>query len=230
MTIYAAWESPTNEGTFYYTIGNRKQAGKGHWSREEKRWVTEHEWVVSQIEEAGERVLIYDEDDQLRVSLPKASTALESTSMSGPAEKEPQPVREAGDPTQVEVFPFIHKDLLEREAYGREEYGGPLVTNDGRDNDWDAYQEALDLVVYLRKGILERIQHKFVIERLHREIDRLQGQNNEMVREINDLRRKVTQERNNTALVQERLDNAGEVIKTQRAAIEEYKIGAPSAD
>lgn len=150
--------------------------------------------------------------------------------MSGPAEKEPQPVREAGDPTQVEVFPFIHRDLLEREAYGREEYGGPLVTNDGRDNDWDAYQEALDLVVYLRKGILERIQHKFVIERLHREIDRLQGQKNEMVREINDLRRKVTQERNNTALVQERLDNAGEVIKTQRAAIEEHKIGAPSAD
>ena len=77
--------------------------------------------------------------------------------MSGPAEKEPQPIR-TGMPEQEDVFPKVHSDLEEREAYGMKEYGGPLVTNDGRNNLWDAYQESLDLAVYLRKEIMEREQ------------------------------------------------------------------------
>jgi hypothetical protein len=116
--------------------------------------------------------------------------------MSGPAEREPMPVR-TGDPSQVEVFPFIHKDLLVREAYGREEYGGPLVTNDGRDNDWDAYQEALDLAVYLRKGILER-------KPLKEEIARLRTKVSDQDAKIADLTRKLAQSENNVRLLQEK--------------------------
>jgi hypothetical protein len=142
--------------------------------------------------------------------------------MSGPAEKEPQPGR-TGDPSQVEVFPFIHKDLLEREAYGREEYNGPLVTNDGRDNDWDAYQEALDLAVYLRKGILEREMFEARVATLHSAMGKQATRIAELVRANEEFRRRLEQEKNNTALVQERLDNATEVIKTQRAVIQEYK-------
>ncbi|MGL4445722.1 MAG: hypothetical protein ACRCU1_19010, partial [Alsobacter sp.] len=38
-----------------------------------------------------------------------------------------------------------------RDAQGRAKYGVPLCANDGRDTSLDAIQEALDLMVYLRK-------------------------------------------------------------------------------
>lgn len=120
--------------------------------------------------------------------------------MSGPAEHEPQPVR-TGEASQVEVFPVIHKDLFEREAYGREEYGGPLVTNDGRDNDWDAYQEALDLVVYLRKGLLEREAEKERVRHLEDEIALLRA----MVR---DRDAKIAGDANIIKLLWERLEES----------------------
>lgn len=142
----------------------------------------------------------------------------------GAAKKEPQPVRDHS-PDQIEVFPHVHKDLLEREAYGREEYGGPLVTNDGRDNDWDAYQEALDLAVYLRKGIIERTTRHFEVKQLKAEIAILEGSRSEMRHLLNEANRKLAVEKNNTALVQERLDNAQEVIKTQKATIKELLPG-----
>lgn len=79
--------------------------------------------------------------------------------MSGPAEHEPMPKR--NKPGQIEVFPHVHHDLMVREEYGRKEYGGPLVTEDGRSSLWDAYQEALDLAMYLRKLIIEEEQRVF---------------------------------------------------------------------
>lgn len=57
---------------------------------------------------------------------------------------------------QVEVFALVHDDLEARNRVGRREYGGSLLTNNGRDALWDAYEEALDLVVYLRQAIWER--------------------------------------------------------------------------
>ena len=39
---------------------------------------------------------------------------------------------------------------------GLERYGTKLQTFNGRDALWDAYQEALDLVMYLRQAIMER--------------------------------------------------------------------------
>jgi len=143
--------------------------------------------------------------------------------MSGPAEHEPQPVRQDGDPAQVEVFPFVHKDLLEREAYGRREYNGPLVTCDGRANKWDAYQEALDLVVYLRKDIMEEEQREWAVGALRAQLEAVVRQRDTLSRGLAELNRKLTQERNNTGLVQERLDNAQEILATQRAVIAEYK-------
>jgi hypothetical protein len=46
--------------------------------------------------------------------------------------------------------------LYERAWAGRQKYGTYLETGNGRDALWDAYQEALDLVMYLRQAILER--------------------------------------------------------------------------
>lgn len=56
----------------------------------------------------------------------------------------------------VNVFELVHDDLESRNRIGAREYGGPLLTNNGRDALWDAYEEALDLVVYLRQAIWER--------------------------------------------------------------------------
>jgi hypothetical protein len=40
-------------------------------------------------------------------------------------------------------------DMRERDAVGRQRYGVPLTSHNGRDHLMDAYAEALDLVVYL---------------------------------------------------------------------------------
>lgn len=43
----------------------------------------------------------------------------------------------------------LHRDMLARRAQGLARYGTPLQYDNGRDHWTDAYQEALDLVVYL---------------------------------------------------------------------------------
>jgi hypothetical protein len=53
------------------------------------------------------------------------------------------------------VWAFVIDDMRERDRVGRERYGTPLQPFNGRRSLVDAYQEALDLVVYLRQRILE---------------------------------------------------------------------------
>jgi hypothetical protein len=43
----------------------------------------------------------------------------------------------------------IIDDMRQRDAMGRERYGVPLTADNGRNHLVDAYQEALDLLVYL---------------------------------------------------------------------------------
>lgn len=56
--------------------------------------------------------------------------------------------------------PHIHRlviaDVLSRMEIGTERYGTPLQPFNGRDVLQDAYEEALDLAVYLRQAIYER--------------------------------------------------------------------------
>lgn len=48
------------------------------------------------------------------------------------------------------IFALIAKDAQERHEFGVKKYGVALVVKNGRDHLRDAYQEALDLLVYLR--------------------------------------------------------------------------------
>ena len=57
---------------------------------------------------------------------------------------------------EVEVWPLVIADMEERNNSATVKYGTPLMTNNGRDSLIDAYQEALDLCVYLRQAIEER--------------------------------------------------------------------------
>jgi hypothetical protein len=65
----------------------------------------------------------------------------------------PQPAPVEG---KKNVWPFVVWDIGDRVREGKSRYGTYLQTHNGRDALWDAYQEALDLVMYLRQEILER--------------------------------------------------------------------------
>ena len=65
----------------------------------------------------------------------------------------PQPNEEPG------IWQLVIADMRDRDQVGRQRYGTPLQAHNGRDALVDAlvdaYQEALDLVVYLRQAIEE---------------------------------------------------------------------------
>lgn len=65
---------------------------------------------------------------------------------------EPAPVRTDGQP----IWEMVVADMQTRDRAGREKYGTPLQAHNGRRPLIDAYQEALDLVVYLRQELAER--------------------------------------------------------------------------
>lgn len=54
------------------------------------------------------------------------------------------------------VWGLVMKDMIDRDQTGRQRYGVPLQPHNGRDALRDAYEEALDLAVYLRQAIYER--------------------------------------------------------------------------
>lgn len=54
------------------------------------------------------------------------------------------------------IWDLVIEDMKERDHVGRARYGRPLQAGNGRDALVDAYQEALDLAVYLRQAIEER--------------------------------------------------------------------------
>lgn len=69
----------------------------------------------------------------------------------------PQPMPEGDGPL---VLPFVIQDLKDRSDLGLSRYGTRLRAHNGRNALWDAYQEALDLVMYLRQAILEMDGHE----------------------------------------------------------------------
>ncbi|MFA5722585.1 MAG: hypothetical protein WC940_03420 [Candidatus Paceibacterota bacterium] len=65
----------------------------------------------------------------------------------------PEPKPLAGT---LRVLEFVVQDFKDRAEFGFKKYQTYLKTNNGRDALMDAYQEAIDLVMYLRQAILER--------------------------------------------------------------------------
>ncbi len=73
---------------------------------------------------------------------------------------EPSPRPESGQP----IWPLVIADMEERDRVGRAKYGTPLCSGNGRDALVDAYQEALDLAVYLRQAIEDRKRSAIPLE------------------------------------------------------------------
>ena len=54
------------------------------------------------------------------------------------------------------VLTKVLSDIQSRAEFGKIKYGAYLRTDNGRDALMDAYQEAIDLVMYLGQAIMER--------------------------------------------------------------------------
>ena len=67
--------------------------------------------------------------------------------------KQQQP--EQGNPASP-ILGMVLADLTNRALEGKEKYGVALKAGNGRNALWDAYQEALDLAMYLRQAIEEQ--------------------------------------------------------------------------
>jgi len=67
-------------------------------------------------------------------------------------EPEPAPAQN----NEIPIWNLVIEDMQARDRFGRAKYGTPLQPYNGRDALADAYQEALDLLVYLRQMIYER--------------------------------------------------------------------------
>lgn len=65
----------------------------------------------------------------------------------------PQPAPQSV--SQVEIGQLVLQDVQTRIAQGIARYGVPLRPFNGRDALLDAYQEAMDLLFYLRQAIEE---------------------------------------------------------------------------
>jgi len=65
---------------------------------------------------------------------------------------EPPPIKN----NHPAVWDLVLADMKERDEIGKQKYNTRLQPFNGRDSLVDAYQEALDLVVYLRQAIYER--------------------------------------------------------------------------
>ena len=77
----------------------------------------------------------------------------------------------------VDIFVMVKKDLDARNALGWIAYGRPMEPFDGRDSLKDAYEEALDMVMYLKKAMVER--------EISREKDAIALRDNEQLRAKN---------------------------------------------
>lgn len=81
-----------------------------------------------------------------------AQDAAGATNAASVIPSQPAPVANANPAT----WDLVMSDMRTRDELGRQRYGVRLQPGNGRDTLRDAYEEALDLAVYLRTAIHER--------------------------------------------------------------------------
>lgn len=54
------------------------------------------------------------------------------------------------EPGTIDIWPLVIEDIQDRVEMGKSKYSTVLQANNGRDALMDAYQEAIDMVLYLR--------------------------------------------------------------------------------
>lgn len=98
------------------------------------------------------KVVIYDEGEcSMQDSYAVDINNLELVEQNPVSTKQPK-----STPGDKNVAPYVIADMQARVGMGLKKHGTYLQTNNGRDALMDAYQKALDLVMYLRQVIMER--------------------------------------------------------------------------
>lgn len=92
-----------------------------------------------------------------RISLREIESALDNLGLNlgmnlNSQVSNPLPTPNASTP----IWDLVIADMKARDHVGRKRYGTPLQAGNGRDALQDAYEEALDLAVYLRQELEER--------------------------------------------------------------------------
>lgn len=87
--------------------------------------------------------------------------------MHKPPAEQPPPTPNAGEP----IWEMVREDMRQRDHVGLKRYRTRLQAHNGRDALRDAYEEALDLCVYLRQEIEERLDLRKEIARLEAILD-----------------------------------------------------------
>jgi len=64
---------------------------------------------------------------------------------------QPTPINDSG----VVIVDSVITDMCDRKQFGLKKYGTALCANNGRNALIDAYQETMDLMVYLKQQIIE---------------------------------------------------------------------------
>ena len=81
---------------------------------------------------------------------------MDKINRSGLNRYEPSPIPN----NNIAIWDLVKQDIEERNQAGIQKYGTPLQAFNGRNPLIDAYQEALDLVVYLRQAIEENVYNE----------------------------------------------------------------------
>lgn len=80
----------------------------------------------------------------------------EATQYTGPGSRVQGPVSEEEQGEGAEIYRLVLQDVTERAEFGLRKYGSKLRSTSSVDWLVNAYQEALDLCVYLRGEIAKR--------------------------------------------------------------------------
>lgn len=86
------------------------------------------------------------------------------------ATPEPAPIPNGG----ASMHDLVILDMEARKAFGLQKYGTVLQAHNGRDALLDAYQEVLDLTVYLKQELQERAR-RMTLEEAEALVDALDG-------------------------------------------------------
>jgi hypothetical protein len=111
-----------------------------------------NDWTAANIAEIDRMIAACsDEDAVTKMSLIAAREKFADAASVSTLDQ-PAPTPNGGTP----IWDLVITDMRERDLVGRTRYGTPLQAHNGRDGLADAYAEALDLAVYLKKEIVER--------------------------------------------------------------------------
>ena len=121
---------------------------EGAWAKRPKHtfgvlasdWNT-HAVAREEYQAAGGKMAVDSNEASPSLSAAEAATAKQATP------------KGSGNP----ILGMVLADLTNRALEGTAKYGEPLKARNGRNPLWDAYQEALDLAMYLRQAIEEQL-------------------------------------------------------------------------